>query len=236
MKKIKRIIREEYKRLNESMDFWIKDTEDTLPETTHDLSWTLRYDVLQKEYWDKLSPEAQEEYQAIRPSHVFNPDDGTDDVINFYVHGIPEQEVKRLVEVVKRVLPLYEVKLLNIDDSEAGRVIRFKVQLPDFNAAPRLNLSNDNALKLLQLLGFEFEEIDGGQYSVSDMERGIERAKYYMNEPDSGLVDKSHHDNSDQKNVFRHNLGKDQVSYYLEELQKIVEYAKKLGYDTINVA
>lgn len=144
MKKIHRIIQEEIFRLTESMDVYIGDANELQAETINDVAWILGLDVLEKEWWNKQSTERKEQYRNDKPMSVFTPDGGTEDVINFYVRGLSPEEVSQIVESVKRVLPLYEVKLLNIDDSEATRVIRFKVQLPQTNAAPRLNISNED--------------------------------------------------------------------------------------------
>ena len=243
MDRLERIIQEEI-MLRESMDFSIKGYDDDYADSIISVKHILLR-MLDK-WYQALPPEEKQRYKSEKSNgYVFDTDYylEPDDEIYFTTQGLSEDQKQELMKLVQQTLAKYEVKTLNLNDN--GKVITYKVELPEVNTAPSLNLANSNALQLVQLLGYEAESEADAQrhFTIDELQKGVERARYYMNEPDSGLVDKSQHTRAEKETdgmfagsqSIKFSLGKDRVEYYLDTLQEMITYAKEKGYQEITL-
>ena len=241
MSKIKRIITEEIEKvLNESVDFYIKDYDYNLPEDIISVGHMLTHPVIEKLWWNKLSPEDKEKYRDEKDPYIFALDGGTDDVMNFYLAGIPQEMIEPMQLEIKRILDSNEVKILNIS-REGDRVIRYKLQLPHLNIAPSMNLANGNAVKLLKLMGFEPNSGSMGEtdfhetFTIEELEKSMQRAKYNLDEPNQNW--KSAPDvQFGGQTIPDMPMEREQAMSYLNGLQYMINYAKEKGYPEITIA
>jgi len=241
MSKIKRIITEEIENmLNESVDFYIQDYDYNLPEDIISVGHMLTGPVIEQLWWKNLSPEDKQKYRDEKDPYIFAPDGGTDDVMNFYLAGIPQEMIEPMQTEIKRILDSNDVKILNIS-REGDRVIRYKLKLPYLEVAPSMNLANGNAVKLLKLMGFEPNSGSLGEtdfhetFKIEDLEKRIQRAKYNLDEPDQNWKSSPAVQFGGQS-IPDMPMEREQATIYLENLQYLVDYARQRGYPEITIA
>jgi hypothetical protein len=200
----------------------------------------LTHPVIELLWWNKLSPEDKEKYRDEKDPYIFAPDGGTDDVMNFYLAGIPQEMIEPMQAEIKRILDEQQVEILNIT-REYDRVIRYKLKLPYLEVAPSMNLANGNAVKLLKLMGFKPNSGSLGEtdfhktFTIEELEKSMQRAKYNLDEPDQNWKSSPAVQFGGQS-IPDMPMEREQATSYLNNLQHMVDYAKEKGYPEITIS
>lgn len=156
-------------------------------------------------------------------------------IINFYVFPkIPKDKIDKIVKAI-----IYYVKEFgwSIDKTELNNsqmfnvpTYRFHVHTNDKEIKMELNITNQNALKLLHILNYSNQEIDEifntGKINIRDLKIKLNN---YVNFDQH--VEKSKQD----KNHYNQGVSKEQLMRYYEILEKLCDIALQNDEDFLEV-
>jgi len=189
-----------------------------------------------------LTNEEMEHWKQNRPMEVLAPDgyswDKPSGVMNFYIVGLPESKLPKIVSMLKYILGEKGVKFGDLIYEKSGifdsNVVRFPIiELPsqEINNPPKMHLSNANMRFLFEdLLGLNLDQHSFDTWQISQK---IDLAR-------STLKNKLQEENRERKEMSGGNVHvmlvqDDQALSYLDRLQSVCDWATENGYVKIGV-
>jgi hypothetical protein len=217
--------------LNESITFQVADIKDDQKlEDLHSLCWKLSFKV-----YDMFKNDFQIVFKSsqISPYDLITPDgdyySSGKEVINFY-GGYFGESAGKILDAIKYLLLEFNMKLSGTVKQEMStrNVMVYRIPVvvvANSNPAPELNVANENAREILNMLNIsgdlcgsiDVRELNMKLSTITDFHKGM-----MVRAPEVG------------SNFIHFGLGEHQIERYVKVLQSIVDWALKNNYDTIS--
>jgi len=219
--------------LNESVTFQVSDiSSDQQTEDCHGLCWKLASKVRQM-FLDDFSVAFESSridfYDLITPDGDYYSN-GSEE-INFYAGYFPEGSRKKILDAIVYLLPEFNMKLngtVRSDTSSMRNIMVYRIPVISSNnsdPAPELNVSNANAVEILNMLNI------GGDLCGSISVRELNMKLSTITDFHKGMSLRSTEKGS---NFVSYGLDMKQLERYVDSLEKMVAWALKNNYDTIS--
>lgn len=213
--------------LNESATFAVKGTD--LPENLDKAVFLLANDVATK------FPASFQNGSFFHDIALDGLATGGDQgVINFYSHGKPDAD--KILKAIPYLIGEHGMKMIgpvkkDVSASRDGEpVYRIPVSLErqTSDIPPELNVAEENAMELLDMLNINSASGIYGDIDVRELAMKLSTATDFHTQMTARAP-------QDDSNYYVAGLSQEQLQRYLDVLEKMVQWAIKNDYDTIEV-